>query len=93
MSDVPAFGSQQLVGFRIGVTSDRRSEDLIDAFERRGATVMHGPTLRIAHAHLDNPIIDDTKAISAETSSAPTSAPEWAPAVRQLDPARVERSA
>ena len=60
---VPGFGSEQLVGFRIGVTSDRRSEDLIDALERRGATVMHGPTLRIAHAHLDNPIIDDTKAI------------------------------
>lgn len=60
---VPGFGSEQLVGFRIGVTSDRRSEDLIDALERRGATVMHGPTLRIAHAHLDNPIIDDTRAI------------------------------
>ena len=60
---VPGFGSEQLVGFRIGVTSDRRSQDLIDALERRGATVMHGPTLRIAHAHLDNPIIDDTKAI------------------------------
>jgi len=60
---VPGFGSDQLVGFRIGVTSDRRSEDLIDALERRGATVMHGPTLRIAHAQLDNPIIDDTKAI------------------------------
>ena len=60
---VPGFGSEQLVGFRIGVTSDRRSEDLIDALERRGATVIHGPTLRIAHAHLDNPIIDDTRAI------------------------------
>lgn len=60
---VPGFGSEQLTGFRIGVTSDRRSEDLIDALQRRGATVMHGPTLRIAHAQLDNPIIEATRAI------------------------------
>lgn len=39
---------QSLAGFRIGVTSDRRSEDLISAFERRGAEVMHAPALRIA---------------------------------------------
>ena len=30
----PGFRPDQLVGFRIGVTSDRRSEDLIAAFER-----------------------------------------------------------
>ncbi|MEW1979354.1 uroporphyrinogen-III synthase [Citricoccus sp. NPDC079358] len=39
---------QTLAGFRIGVTSDRRSEELISAFERRGAEVMHAPALRIA---------------------------------------------
>ncbi|NUL48555.1 uroporphyrinogen-III synthase [Cellulosimicrobium funkei] len=39
---------QSLAGFRIGVTSDRRSEELINAFERRGAEVMHAPALRIA---------------------------------------------
>ncbi|WP_246126109.1 uroporphyrinogen-III synthase [Nesterenkonia populi] len=39
---------QTLSGFRIGVTSDRRSEELISAFERRGAEVMHAPALRIA---------------------------------------------
>lgn len=39
---------QTLAGFHIGVTSDRRSEDLISAFERRGAEVMHAPALRIA---------------------------------------------
>ena len=31
----------QLLGFRIGVTSDRRSGDLIAALERRGAQVLH----------------------------------------------------
>ncbi len=44
---VPAL-PQTLAGFRIGVTSDRRSEELISAFERRGAEVMHAPALRIA---------------------------------------------
>ena len=41
-------GSQQLSGFRIAVTSDRRSGDLIAALERRGAQVLHAPALRIA---------------------------------------------
>jgi uroporphyrinogen-III synthase len=60
---VPGFRPDQLEGFRIGVTSDRRSEDLIDALERRGATVLHAPTLRIAHAEHDEPLIDDTRAL------------------------------
>lgn len=60
---VPGFRANQLDGFRIGVTSDRRSEDLIDAFERRGAQVLHAPTLHIAHARHDDGIIADTRAI------------------------------
>lgn len=55
----------QLHGFRIGVTSDRRSGDLIDAFERRGATVMHAPTLHIVNAAEDEPVIADTRVIIA----------------------------
>jgi uroporphyrinogen-III synthase len=62
---VAGFRADQLDGFRIGVTSDRRSEDLIDAFERRGASVLHAPTLRIAHAQQDDPIIDDTRELIA----------------------------
>lgn len=61
-----SFRADQLDGFRIGVTSDRRSEDLIDAFERRGASVLHAPTLRVAHTQADDPIIDDTRAIIAQ---------------------------
>lgn len=64
-AEVPGFRADQLDGFRIGVTSDRRSDDLIDAFERRGARVVHAPTLRIAHARLDDGIIADTHAIIA----------------------------
>ncbi|MGX5696094.1 uroporphyrinogen-III synthase [Agromyces soli] len=60
---VPGFRADQLEGFRIGVTSDRRSADLIDALERRGAQVLHAPTLRIANASLDEPVIADTRAV------------------------------
>ncbi|WP_411701405.1 uroporphyrinogen-III synthase [Conyzicola sp.] len=62
---VAGFRANQLEGFRIGVTSDRRSEDLIDAFERRGASVLHAPTLRITNAQQDDPIIADTREIIA----------------------------
>ncbi|MGN6426671.1 uroporphyrinogen-III synthase [uncultured Leifsonia sp.] len=57
---VAAFRPDQLAGFRIGVTSDRRSADLIDAFERRGATVLHAPTVHMQHAEDDAPVIADT---------------------------------
>lgn len=35
-----------LDGFSIGVTADRRWEEQASLFERRGATVVHGPTIR-----------------------------------------------
>jgi uroporphyrinogen-III synthase len=33
-------------GFRVGVTAARRGQSLVDALERRGATVLWGPTLQ-----------------------------------------------
>jgi len=54
-----------LEGFRIGVTSDRRSRDLIEALERRGAEVLHAPALKIAPVQEDIRLIEDTKAIIA----------------------------
>src|SRR5690606_27605031 len=60
---VPGFHRAQLEGFRIGVTSERRAADLIDALERRGAQVMHAPTLRMEHARDDERVISDTRAI------------------------------
>jgi uroporphyrinogen-III synthase len=62
-SDVASVGFRfdQLDGFRIGVTSDRRSEDLIDALKRRGATVLHAPTLKMADRFDDGPILADTR--------------------------------
>ncbi|MFH5822439.1 uroporphyrinogen-III synthase [Georgenia sp. AZ-5] len=60
-----AFSADQLRGFRIGVTSDRRAEDLIAALERRGAQVLHAPALRIAPVAEDVQLIADTRAIVA----------------------------
>jgi uroporphyrinogen-III synthase len=73
MADLPdtgesasvGFRSDQLDGFRIGVTSDRRSEDLIDALKRRGAATLHAPTLRMADRVDDDPILADTRSIIA----------------------------
>lgn len=59
---LPASGPS-LAGFRIGVTSDRRSEDLISALERRGAAVLHAPALRIAPVDEDLALLRDTRAI------------------------------
>lgn len=65
ISTGPGVRADALQGVRIGVTSDRRSSDLIDAFERRGAQVLHAPTLRITHAQEDGPLLDDTRALIA----------------------------
>jgi uroporphyrinogen-III synthase len=35
-----------LTGFTVGVTADRRWNEQAALFERRGATVLHGPTIR-----------------------------------------------
>ena len=56
---------EQLAGFRIGVTSDRRSEDLISALQRRGADVLHAPALKIAPNDQDAALVDETRALIA----------------------------
>jgi uroporphyrinogen-III synthase len=54
-----------LRGFRIGVTSDRRSADLITALERRGAHVLHAPALMIAPNDHDDSLIIETRRLIA----------------------------
>ena len=53
----------QLRGFRVGVTSDRRADDLIAALERRGAQVLHAPALTIAPNEQDGSLVGDTRAV------------------------------
>ncbi len=54
-----------LEGFRVGVTAHRRSRDLIEALERRGAQILHAPALRIAPMEKESLLVDDTRAIIA----------------------------
>ena len=64
-AQAPGFRADQLDGFRIGVTSDRRSEDLISALERRGAEVLHAPAIRIAAPESDAKLALDTADVIA----------------------------
>ena len=61
----PGSGPDQLAGFRIAVTSDRRSEDLLAAFQRRGADVTHAPTIRMTGVADDSVLIGETDRIIA----------------------------
>ncbi|WP_319436468.1 uroporphyrinogen-III synthase [Mycobacterium sp. RTGN5] len=44
-----------LAGFAVGVTAARRAEEFITLLERRGATVVHAPAIRIV------PLVDDVE--------------------------------
>jgi uroporphyrinogen-III synthase len=59
-----------LDGIRIGVTSYRKGEQLVTALERRGASVLHGPTIGGDAPVPESEIIADTDAIVA-------SQPDW----------------
>lgn len=63
LPSTPGFRPDQLSGFRIAVTSDRRSEDLIAAFGRRGADVLHAPTIRMTGADDDETLVRETQAV------------------------------
>jgi uroporphyrinogen-III synthase len=55
--------SNSLEGYRIGVTSHRRAQDLIDALKRRGASVFHAPVLKIAPIAQDDELRRETQAV------------------------------
>jgi uroporphyrinogen-III synthase len=57
--------SGQLAGFTIALTSDRRSEELVAAFARRGATVLQAPTLRIIPLAQDEELVHATQDVIA----------------------------
>jgi uroporphyrinogen-III synthase len=53
----------QLSGFTLVLTSDRRSAELTASFERRGAKVLHSPTLRIVPLVEDELLLEATKRV------------------------------
>lgn len=58
-------GTRPLVGFRVAVTSDRRSDELIEALTRRGADVTHVPLLRLAPLDDEAVLLEQTRRVIA----------------------------
>ena len=56
------YGSVPLAGCVVGITADRRREELTMLLERRGARVVSAPTLRIEQFDDETPLYDATKA-------------------------------
>lgn len=56
----------QLLGATIGVTSHRRSDELIATFTRRGGDVLHAPTMRIVPITEDADLLAATRAAIAD---------------------------
>jgi uroporphyrinogen-III synthase len=54
-----------LSGCALVVTAHRRADDLITSFERRGAKVLHAPTLQIVPVESDVALIEATRAVIA----------------------------
>lgn len=57
---------QVLRGFTVGITADRRWDEQAALFERRGATVLHGPSIRTLPLGSDQPLRDATDHVIAE---------------------------
>jgi uroporphyrinogen-III synthase len=57
--------ADQLAGFAVVLTSDRRSAELVSAFTRRGATVLQAPTLRIVPLDEDHELVEATQDVIA----------------------------
>ena len=55
-----------LSGCTLVVTAHRRADDLIASFERRGAKVLHAPTLKIVPIEEDATLIDATHRVIAD---------------------------
>jgi len=57
---------QPLEGWTIGVTADRRSDEQAELLRRRGATVLHGPTMTTAYLADDEHLRAATSAVVDE---------------------------
>ncbi len=57
--------SSPLRGFTVGVTADRRWEEQAELLLRRGATVMHGPTIRTLPLGAEAPLREATELLLA----------------------------
>lgn len=58
-----------LAGLTVLITADRRSTELRAALERRGATILHAPAMRIIPHEFDTELVAATRALLAEPPS------------------------
>jgi len=63
---LPGLSPDQLSGFSIVLTSDRRAEEFGASFTRRGATVLQAPILRIIPLEQDTDLIEATQRVIAD---------------------------
>lgn len=59
----PLVARGPLAGYTVGVTADRRADEQVELLQRRGATVIHAPTIRT------HPLVDEG-ALAAATKEA-----------------------
>lgn len=64
------FDPLQLSGCTLVLTADRRSEELAGSFSRRGAQIMHAPTLRIVPLGEDPEVLAATARVLADPPDA-----------------------
>ena len=55
-----------MAGRTVLITADRRSDDLAEAFARRGATIRHAAAMSIVHHSDDERLVADTRALVAD---------------------------
>jgi uroporphyrinogen-III synthase len=58
--------THMLDGFTVGITADRRADEQVSLFERRGATVLHGPSIRTLPLGDDDGLRAITEAVVAD---------------------------
>ncbi|CAN5777426.1 uroporphyrinogen-III synthase [soil metagenome] len=59
-------GPGPLAGYTVGVTADRRADEQIELLERRGAKVIHAPTIRTLPLHDEGTLAAATRQVLAE---------------------------
>ena len=57
---------EELAGFVVGVTADRRADEQIGMLERRGAAVLHGPAIRTHPVSVGGALADAIEDLIAE---------------------------
>jgi uroporphyrinogen-III synthase len=66
----PVAPAGSLTGYTVGITADRRWHEQAALFDRRGATVIHGPTIRTLPLDAETPLRQATDDIIARPPTA-----------------------